>query len=294
MAASRQLKVTVSQLLIDFLLDVPRLKRRSAKNLIKYGGVSVNGTTTRRTDHRLAPGDEITLGSLPAAAAAGRMRRSGIAIVHEDEALIVVDKPAGLLTVATDHERTDTLFVRLNEYLRHRDARRSVRVLVIHRLDQATSGLVLFAKSDSVKRQMQSQWSRVEKLYVAFVQGRPLVTEGTIRNYLTEDPRSLMVSASDQCGARSQLAVSHYRVLATRGGISRIEVRLETGRKHQIRVHLAGLGCPVHGDRRYGDGTQSGERLALHASEIWLEHPLTGAEVRFRSPLPTELAALTG
>lgn len=275
-----------------YLLSVLDSRRATVKNLLKFGAVWVNGATVRQFDHLLMPGDEVTVGDLHAAAAIGRLERARIRPVYEDGALIVVDKPAGLLTVATDRENADTLYARLNAYLRGRSSTRPERALVTHRLDQETSGLVLFAKSESVKRLLQDAWPTVEKIYCAVVQGRPNPEVGTVNSYLNEDPVSLKVFTSGHPLEQSRLATTHYRVLKTQGRLSLVEVRLETGRKHQIRVQLAGLGCPVVGDRRYGKRSQECDRLALHARSLSLAHPLTNERLNFTSPLPKALQML--
>ncbi|MBX9790678.1 MAG: RluA family pseudouridine synthase [Pirellulales bacterium] len=287
---NRRLRITDVQPLLAFLLAELGLKRSAIKQLLKFGAVWVNGRPVRQFDHPLVSGDEVTVGTLQTAAVAGRLERARIQLVYEDSALVAVDKPAGLLTVATGHESTDTLYVRLNEYLSGRNA--GHRAHVVHRIDRETSGLVLFAKNESVKRLLQAGWAKVEKRYYAVVIGHPGAEQGTISNYLTEDRQSLQVLASDQPLPHSRLAVSHFRLLKTFGMLSLIEVRLETGRKHQVRVHLAGIGCPVVGDRRYGNRSVAGRRLALHAGELRLAHPLTGEQLNFRSRLPNSLRRL--
>jgi len=254
--------------------------------------VRVNGATVRQFDHLLLPGDEVTVGNLHAAAASGRLERARIRPVYEDDSLIVVDKPSGLLTVATDRENADTLYARLNAYLHGRNSARPERALVMHRLDQETSGLVLFAKSESVKRLLQDAWPRVEKIYCAVVRGQPNPAQGTVNGYWDVDPLSLNVFSSGHPLEQSRLATSHYRVLKTQDDFSLVEVRLGTGRKHQIRVQLAGLGCPVVGDRRYGTRSQECDRLALHACGLRLVQPLTGERLHFTSPLPKALRML--
>jgi 23S rRNA pseudouridine1911/1915/1917 synthase len=292
LAINRPLTVTHGQPLLAYLFKVLGLRRVAVKNLLKHGAVRVNGATVRQFDRLLSPGDKVTVCSLQAAAAIDRLELARIRLVYEDDALIVVDKPSGLLTVATDREKADTLYVRLNEYLRGRNSARPERALVVHRLDQETSGLVLFAKSESVKRLLQSAWPTAVKIYCAVVQGRPSVDQGTITNYLIEDSRSLKVFGNDRPMEGSRLAITHYRVIKTRGDRSLVEVRLGTGRKHQIRVHLASLGCPVAGDRRYGNRSDACRRLALHAMGLNLVHPLTGESLKFASSLPNALQEL--
>ncbi len=289
---NRRLCVADTGPLLPYLLTVLGLKRSAVKQLLKFGAVRVNGVVVRQFDQLLAPGDEVSVGDLQSAAAADRLERTRIHPVFEDSALIVVDKPSGLLTVATDLEHADTLYVRLNDYLRGRGGADRQRAFVVHRIDRETSGLVLFAKSESVKRLLQAEWPAVEKLYVAVVAGRPASDQGTVTNYLTEDRKSLRVTASLQPLSQSRMATSHYRVIDTHGDRSLVEVRLETGRKHQVRVHLAGLGCPVLGDRRYGARSAADTRLALHAAGLSFAHPLTGERLRLRSRLPNALQKL--
>jgi 23S rRNA pseudouridine1911/1915/1917 synthase len=292
LAIHRPLTVTQSQALLAYLLDVLGRGRRTIKNLLKFGAVQVNGVTVHQFDHLLLPGDQVTVGHLRAAMANRQLERARIRLVYEDDALIIVEKPSGLLTVATDGENADTLYARLNEYLRSCKSTRPAHAFVVHRLDQETSGLVLFARSDPVKRALQADWKKVEKTYFAVVQGRPNVDQGTITSYLIEDSKSLKVFASDRPIAGSRLAIAHYRVLKTRGNRALVEIRLETGRKHQIRVQLASVGCPVTGDHRYGAKSDAFPRLALHAGRLTFAHPLTGQRLDFISSLPKSLRIL--
>jgi 23S rRNA pseudouridine1911/1915/1917 synthase len=292
LAILRQSTITCEQPLLAHLLETLGLKRRLVKNLLKHGAVAVNGHAVTQFDHLLAPGDELTVTDLQTALATIRLEQARIQPIYEDDALIVVDKPVGLLTVATAREKIDTLYVRLNDYLRGRDSSRAVRAHVVHRLDQETSGLVLFGKSEPIKRQLQEAWASVEKLYLAVVEGEPTADHGTISNYLTESSKSLKVYASDQETPDARLAITHYRVLHARDDLSLVEIHLQTGRKHQIRVHLAGLGCPVVGDSKYGAISDRCHRLALHASRLSLTHPVTGKPLSFCSPLPKPLSKL--
>jgi 23S rRNA pseudouridine1911/1915/1917 synthase len=267
-------------------------KRTAIKNWLKFGAIAVNGAVVTQFDYQLVPGDLVTIGTLQAAAAGGKLESARIQLVHEDDDLLVVDKPSGLLTVATDNDKTDTLFYRLNQYLRTRDPQRAVRPHVVHRLDEETSGLVLFAKSAVVKQHLQAAWSAVEKIYWAVVEGCPKQPQGTITSHLVESA-SYQVYSHAQPTKDSQSATTHYRVLQTRDGLSLLEVRLKTGRKHQIRVQLAThLGCPVAGDRRYGAKSDPCRRLALHARQIALSHPTTRELCVWVSPLTRPLARL--
>jgi 23S rRNA pseudouridine1911/1915/1917 synthase len=287
----RRTTVSRSEPLLAYLLGTLGLNRRATKNLLKFGAVTVNGSTVRQFDHPLAFGDEVLVSNARATSAASRLEHARIDVVYEDAALIVVEKPAGMLTVAAHKGETDTLFVRLNEYLHGMHAPDPHRALVVHRLDRETSGLVIFAKSLEIQHRLQAAWPEVEKIYLAVVVGRPGPDRGTTRSFLTETA-TLQVFSNDHPTLGGRLATTHYRLLQTRGDFSLLEVHLETGRKHQIRVHLADLGCPVAGDRRYGENLNPCRRLGLHASQLAFAHPLTGERQCFNSALPTALHKL--
>jgi len=291
LATLRRSTVAASEPLLAYLIGTLGLKRKTVKNLLKHGAVAVNGLPVRQFDHPLMVGDEVLVSDAQTAAAAGRLEHARIHVVHEDDALIVVEKPAGLLTVATDTDKTDTLFVRLNKYLRGSGAADANRAFVVHRLDRETSGLVLFAKSAHAEQVLQAAWPDVEKIYLAIVIGRPEPERGTVTSYLTETT-ALQVFSNDRQTPGGRLAVTHYRLLKSRGNFSLLEVRLETGRKHQIRVHLAGLHCIIAGDRRYGAKLDPCRRLALHAHSLSFAHPNTGERLAFTSSLPSVLQKL--
>jgi 23S rRNA pseudouridine1911/1915/1917 synthase len=280
----RKATVARTEPLMAYLLGALRLKRTVAKNLLKFGAVAVNGEVVRRFDHRLAVGDELTVSDLRTAAAVGQLAAARIEFVYEDDAIIAVDKPSGLLTVATENDKRDTLFYRLNEFLKRRDPKRPTRLSVVHRIDQGTSGLVLFAKSPQIKQTLQDAWSSIAKRYLAVVEGRPNPPEGTISSYITESTARKSYGSHEAVEDNSKQATTHYRTL--------IEARLETGRKHQIRVHLSQIGCPIAGDELYDAETDPCGRLALHAFELSLTHPTTGESLALKAPLPTPLAKL--
>ncbi len=277
--------------LLEHLFNSLDLKHKAIKNLLKHGAVAVNGKAVRQFDHWLAPGDELIISDLQSTAAIRRLEDARIQVVYEDHAMIVLDKPAGLLTVATEHDKTDTLFYRLNEYFAGRKANPADRPIVVHRLDRGTSGLVLFAKSTAVRERLQEHWSAVRKTYWAIVEGEPLDKHGTITNYLTES-NSYKVFASRFPSEVARRATTHYRTLQSRQGLSLLEVHLETGRKHQIRVHLSGLGHPVAGDSCYDAQSDPCRRIALHACELAFAHPLTGQALMLTSPLPKSFGHL--
>ncbi len=287
----RHATVTSSTPLLEYLLGLLGFKRRAVKNLLKFGAVTVNDVVVRQFDHPLTIGDRVAVHDVQTAIAVDRLEYARIQIVHEDADLIVVEKPAGLLTVAAGAGDSDTLFRQLNDFLRRRPTSPTDRAHVVHRLDRDTSGLVLLAKSTEAKLQLQAAWPAVEKIYHAIVVGRPEPERGTIETYLTETA-ALQVFSSQHPTPEGRVAVTHYRLLQTRGDFSLVEIRLETGRKHQIRVHLAGLGCRVAGDRRYGASSDPCRRLALHATSLAFDHPKSNERLQFNSPLPAALHKL--
>ena len=268
-----------AELLTWLLTALAPMNRTRVKQLLRSGRVTVNGASVTRHDHPLRPGDAV------AVARDAPPPAPTLTVVYEDAHVIVIDKPPGLLTVATETEKADTAFVRLSEYLA---ARNAGRPFVVHRLDRDTSGLLLFARTSDVRDELQANWEHASKTYLAVVEGAPPAAEGVVENYLTEG-RDLRVRASHHAGPEAKRAVSRYKVRASHGGYSLVEVELETGRKHQIRVHMAGLGCPVAGDKLYGARTDPARRLCLHAWRLSFDHPATGARVEAESPLPPAL-----
>ena len=285
MMNSRHLTVVGSGSLLSYLLSALPWKRRAVKNLLGMGAIAVNGITVRQFDHPLVAGDEVLVRGFENTRADNRLETARIRVVYEDSDLIVLDKPAGLLTVATSNDKSNTLLFRLNDYLRRRDSTGDGRAFVVHRLDRETSGLVLFAKSASVQQSLQAAWANVGKTYLAIVEERPEPPQGTIKTYLTETS-ALHVFSNDHQTEGGRLAVTHYRLLPSPLPLWLLEVRIETGRKHQIRVHLADLGCPIAGDRRYGAKSDPFRRLALHATALSLVHPTTNDPLEIESPLP--------
>jgi 23S rRNA pseudouridine1911/1915/1917 synthase len=253
----------------------PEASRRSLKQWLESGRVTVNGRPTR--DGRLVVSPDDTVALVRRAAPFPR----GLGLVHEDDALLVVVKPAGLLTIATDRERERTAYRLLWDYL----AAKRERPFIVHRLDRETSGLLVFAKSEAVKRALQAQFEArsVERVYLALVDGRPPRERGTLESRLAED-RMLRVRSAES----GRLAITHYRVVGRRREGTLLELRLGTGRRHQIRVQLAEAGWPIVGDVIHGGPRGSAGRLCLHATRLGFTHPVTGRPVAFDCAPPAD------
>ncbi len=221
-----------------------------------------------------------------------RLGPQGLTLLYEDNDILVVDKAAGLLTIATETDRERTAYRLATDYVRRGHARSPNRIFIVHRLDRDTSGVLLFAKTEQAKRQLQDHWGDTEKTYRAIVHGRLARKEDTLVSYLTENAAYRVYSTPDR--AKGLLSRTAYKVIREARGFSLLEVRLLTGRKHQIRVHLAELGHPVVGDRRYGRKGDTHRQLALHAESIAFNHPVTGQRMTFKAEVPAHFARLMG
>ena len=207
-----------------------------------------------------------------------------VSILYEDNDILVAVKPFGLLTMGTDRDKSRTLYALLTDYVRKGYSRSSKRLFIVHRLDRDTSGIVIFAKNMEAKLRLQGQWEQTEKKYIAVVHGRCQQKEKTITTYLAENKAQLVYSTPD--AAKGKLSHTAYRVLKDTKEFSLLEVTLLTGRKHQIRVHLAEIGHPVVGDKKYGKVRETYKRLALHARSISFIHPVSGKRLMFETVFP--------
>ncbi len=274
--------------LLPYLIGLPLgLSRKQAKDLLRFRLVSVKGVASARHDTRLEPGDVVTIASGKQVHRES-IERVGLKIVYLDEHIVVVDKRAGLLSMGSETEKERTAHRILNEHLKAITGASSQTAFIVHRLDRETSGLMMFARSRAIQAELQQNWKAVTKKYLAVVEGIPSKTEGTLRDNLVES-KSMRMHRVERGG---ELAITHYRVVKTGRGNSLIEITLETGRKNQIRVQMAGFGHPVVGDGKYGATTDPARRLALHSSELKLRHPVSGASMEFRSEMPSRLMAL--
>jgi RluA family pseudouridine synthase len=216
----------------------------------------------------------------------------GLVILHEDRDILVVDKPAGLLTVGTERDKAHTAYFVLTDYVRKGCAHSRNHVFVVHRLDRETSGVLIFAKSEAAKVHLQIAWDETEKKYLAVVHGRCQKGEETITTYLAENKAHVMYSTSD--AAKGKLSHTAYKVLKQTKAFALLEVNLLTGRKNQIRVHLAGIGHPIVGDGKYGIQKDNCTGIALHAMSISLMHPFNGERMTFTAKAPAYFHKLVG
>jgi 23S rRNA pseudouridine1911/1915/1917 synthase len=213
-----------------------------------------------------------------------RFLPKGLGIIYEDSDILVVNKPSGLLTMGTDKEKSRTAYFALTDYVRKGCAKSKNRIFIVHRLDRETSGILLFAKNEESKFRLQSRWEETKKKYIAAVHGRCVNQSGTITSYLAENKAYSVYSTPDP--EKGKPASTAYKVIRTTKNFSLLEIALLTGRKHQIRVHLADMGHPVVGDKRYGKEISAYRRLALHALSLSFRHPSSHEELFFETEVP--------
>jgi 23S rRNA pseudouridine1911/1915/1917 synthase len=267
----------------------PDEKKKQIRTWLKFQAITVNGRPVSQFDHPLKPGDTVAIRTDRFAAPKTRLS-SGLKIYFEDAHLLVVEKPEGLLSISSPAEPEKTAYFQLTDYLRHKHPRSRERVWIVHRLDRETSGLMVFAKTAPAKEVLQAHWDKFEKKYEAVVEGRMPKESGKLESDLDEsNPHHVTVRPRSE---RTRHAVTHYRVLKSSPHRSLVELTLETGRRHQIRVQLAHSGCHVVGDEKYGAKSNPADRLGLHACSLRFRHPVTGLELRFTSPLPKPLVRL--
>lgn len=277
-----ELPVEAETTLMQHLVDkLPACKRITIKNYLRHDQVMVGDRLVRQFDTPLKPGAVVKVNQSRAFVVFHHPR---LKIYYEDDDILVVYKGYGLLSVATDTKTKGTAYSILRDYLKQKDPRN--KIFVVHRLDQQTSGLMMFAKNEKAKETMQHNWNNMvlERKYVAVLEGSLDQPEGEVRSYLAENARHEVYSTPDP--KQGKLAVTQYRTLNARNGYTMVELSLATGRKNQIRVHMKDLGHPISGDRRYGGKPSPIQRLALHAQTLRFVHPVTRKDMNFSSAIP--------
>lgn len=274
--------------LLDHLArQFPLAKRQTLKRMVEAGRVRVNGKAASKLKQPVAAEDKIEVADRPVESQRDPSPSlPPFGVVFEDADILVVDKPPGLLTSTVPRERRPTLLAAVREYVGGQDAR--ARVGLIHRLDRDASGLLIFSKNDPAYQSLKTQFFHhtVVREYRAVVHGTPTPPSGRIETRLVERADGTVHATRE--ANRGERAVSEYEVIKTEGKRSLIRVTLQTGRKHQIRVHLAGRGTPIVGDTLYGPDKSHAPRLMLVATRLVIEHPRTGKKQEFAIPLPRD------
>jgi len=284
-------QVKENAVLMEFLMaQMPGKSRSKIKLLLSRKQVLVDGLPISQFNHPLVHGQnvEISKGKQETYRAVKQAR--ALSIVYEDTELIVIEKPAGLLSIGTEKEKRATAYSLLSDYVKQQDPEN--KIFVVHRLDRETSGLMMFAKSEEIKYHLQELWANtvIERTYIAVVEGYVKEEEGVISSYLVEG--KTFVVHSSQNSKAGKKAITHFKTLERKRGYSLLKVNLDTGRKNQIRVHMQDIGHSIVGDKKYGAIGSPLKRLGLHAQQLSFAHPLSGKKIFFESKIPEEFLKL--
>ncbi|HEX7494683.1 MAG TPA: RluA family pseudouridine synthase [Bacteroidales bacterium] len=281
------MKTTVSRSLplLEFLFEqYPNSPRTRIKKMLQSGSVRVNNKSVTLHSYQLKQGDVVDCSM-----------RTGIVtkahlpfpVLYEDDYVIVIDKPAGIATSSIDGSTNIQRII--SEYMKDM-SKGKVRTYVVHRLDKEVSGVLLLAKSEIAMDVIKDKWEETEKHYFALVEGKPEKPEGTIKSWLIEDNAMKMHSVNET--AKAKFAITHYKTIRALNNYTLLDVKTETGRKNQIRVHLSDIDCPIVGDRKYGAASDFSRRIRLHACYLSFPHPVTGKMMTVESSIPDGFLSL--
>ncbi len=273
----------------DSLLNVMRktfsdTSGKKIKSYIKYKMVWVDGKIVTNSSTIVRRGSEVHVFFSKRVIDEGSLD-----IIYEDKDIIAINKPAGLLSIANSKEKEITAFRIVSDYIK--EANTGAKLFVVHRLDQATSGVLLFAKNEKMQKMLQKSWNEIvlKREYVAVVEGK-MNKSGTIESYLKMNHFQIVHSTKDK--EHGWLAITHYKLSKFKNGYSLLEVNIDTGRRNQIRVHMSESGHPVTGDKKYKAKKNPINRLALHASKLHLVDPRTGGILQLETEAPQEILDL--
>ena len=278
-------KANKSFTLIEFLAEqYPDSPRTRIKKLLQSGIIRVNDKPVTLNSYPLKPGDIVEINKQ-----AGNAAKAGLPfpVLYEDQHLIIVDKPAGIPTSSTD----GSLNIKdiLSEFLK-RQSKGRTRAHVVHRLDKEVSGVLLFAKSHEIMDSIKEKWQETEKHYYALVEGIPEKPQGTIKSWLIEDKSQKVHSVREIPNAK--FSITNYEILKQVNKNTLLDIRTDTGRKNQVRVHLSDIGCPIVGDRKYGASDEFRRRVRLHSYSLSFPHPADGKIITVKSPMPEGFLSL--
>lgn len=271
--------------LYQFLLNEVNDSKNNIKSLLKYRQVYINDKPITQAKYNLKKNDTIEIKySID-------RENHKLNILYEDNDIIAIDKQAGLLTISTDNEKAKTAFRLVSDSIKKKN--KNNRIFVVHRLDQDTSGVLIFAKNTKIKDLLQDNWDSlmIKRGYVAVVEGTPIKKEDKITSYLKDSDKIRVYSTKDQ--KEGKKAITNYKLIKTNGKYSLLELTIETGRKNQIRVHMQDIGNSIAGDKKYGARTNPIKRLALHANILIFTNPITKQTITLTSQYPKDFDKLT-
>ncbi len=280
--------VESESLLLPFLLlNVKNKSKNNIKSQLARGNVLVGGKSITKHDYMLQKGQKVII---KWSQIYDKDYEEVLDIIYEDKDIIVINKPAGLLSVSTNNEHKNTVYHMVMTYLKRNNLKN--RIYIVHRLDRETSGVLLLAKNEKIKFALQDNWSELVSIrgYIAIVEGNVEQDEGIIKSWLKETS-TLLVYSSHKTGD-GQEAITHYKKIRSRGKYSLLDIRLDTGRKNQIRVHMKDIKHSIVGDKKYGSKLDPLKRLGLHANILEFKHPLSKKIMHFEAPIPEEFKSL--
>ncbi|MFZ4741672.1 MAG: RluA family pseudouridine synthase, partial [Bacteroidales bacterium] len=273
----------ISEVLLDEFGSASKTK---IKKLITSGSIRLDGKVIKKTETIIKEGQGLEYTKYKDSS---NKVKSPFNVVFEDDHFVAVIKPAGVLTHGDTGKKNISLLKMVSDYVKE-ESRGKKRAFIIHRLDREVSGIILLAKSEEIMQLMKDNWQTTEKLYYALIEGKPELTEGSIKSWLKEGPQQKMMSVPESEDAK--FAVTHYRVLENIREHTLLEVKLETGRKNQIRVHFSEMGFPIVGDRRYGANDTFVRQIRLHAFSLSFTHPITKESIKLESKMPLNFLKL--
>lgn len=275
--------------LLTFLLALPGYSRNNIKGLLTRKQVLVNDVPISQFDFKLYKGDEIKVTPFMNKEVV-QAKGTRLKVIFENDEIIVINKPTGLLTIATDKEKVFTAYRMVNEHVQKSD--KNARIFIVHRLDQDTSGVLMFAKNVEIQNALQKDWNELvsKRGYITVVKGKIAEEKGIIKSFLHKSKTNQMYSGHKT--KTGKYAETHYKVIKAGEVYSLVDVNILTGRKNQIRVHFKDLGFPLVGDNKYGGDKSPINRLCLHAYELILKHPVTGKVLNFKANPPKEFSSL--
>ncbi|SMG32741.1 23S rRNA pseudouridine1911/1915/1917 synthase [Marivirga sericea] len=276
-----------TELLKYLISNYPNKKKALLKQVMGGGQIRINGDVITQFNHGLKKGDEIQINW---AKPSKKVKLQKLNILYEDQDLIVIEKEAGLLSVASLKEKKKNAVQILKEHMEAIDPR--IKVYIIHRLEREASGILLFAKSQKIQELLQNSWEDyvIDRKYIAIVEGKIKESSHTLRNYLRSNKNNQVFIVNTPENATE--AITHFNLLKQSNAYSMLEFKLETGFKNQIRVQMAHFGFPVTGDKKYTAKKNPLGRVALHANLMELKHPISGEHLKFELVPPSNFRNL--
>jgi len=286
---AQQYKVSIRSKLLPYLFETLTVNegwsKKTVKQRLQSSSVFVNGQAQTKHDFMLNINDVIQIGIAQRTGHHTNKQPLKLEIIHQDKDLIAINKPAGLLSVGTSKENKKHALALLRTQLSR--AKGSVKLWPVHRLDRDTSGILLFATSKEVREAVMDTWNITEKTYLGVVEGTPKIEADTITQPLRLDEKEYRMHVGKHKDAKS--AITHYKILESNDTRSLLEVRIETGKQHQIRAHMSWMGNAIIGDERYGT---KGGRMGLHAMRLSFVHPISKKNIALEVDAPIDFYGL--